>query len=82
MIVEAAMESSPRSIPSDGTPGGTCVTAIGSFQTSIICPVRTGLSVEESVRMTEDRDKCRKYVHGVALGSKTAKEQNRSAVAN
>jgi len=26
----------------------------------------TGLSVEESVRMTEDRDKCRKYVHGVA----------------
>ena len=23
-------------------------------------------SVEESVRMTEDRDKCRKYVHGVA----------------
>jgi len=33
----------------------------------------TGLSVEESVRMTEDRDKWRKYVHGVlvwpALGS-------------
>jgi len=27
---------------------------------------RTGLSVEESVRMTEDRDKWRKYVHGVA----------------
>ena len=26
----------------------------------------TGLSVEESVRMTEDRDKCRRYVHGVA----------------
>jgi len=26
----------------------------------------TGLSVEESVRMTEDRDKCRKYVRGVA----------------
>ena len=24
------------------------------------------LSVEESVRMTEDRDKWRKYVHGVA----------------
>jgi len=24
----------------------------------------TGLSVEESVRMTEDRDKSRKYVHG------------------
>jgi len=24
----------------------------------------TGLSVEESVRMTEDRDKWRKYVHG------------------
>jgi len=26
----------------------------------------TGLSVEESIRMTEDSDKCRKYVHGVA----------------
>jgi len=26
----------------------------------------TGLSVEESVRMTEDRDNRRKYVHGVA----------------
>jgi len=26
----------------------------------------TGLSVEESIRMTEDRDKLRKYVDGVA----------------
>jgi len=26
----------------------------------------TGLSVEESIRMTEERDKWRKYVHGVA----------------
>jgi len=26
----------------------------------------TGVSVEESVRMTEDRDKWRKYVHDVA----------------
>jgi len=26
----------------------------------------TGLSVEESIRMTEDRDKWRKYIHGVA----------------
>jgi len=26
----------------------------------------TGLSVEESIGMTEDRDKWRKYVHGVA----------------
>ena len=26
----------------------------------------TGLSVEESIRMTEDRDKWRKCVHGVA----------------
>jgi len=26
----------------------------------------TGLSVEESIRMTEDRDKRRKYVRGVA----------------
>jgi len=27
---------------------------------------RTGLSAEESIRMKEDRDKWRKYVHGVA----------------
>jgi len=34
----------------------------------------TGLPAEESVRMPEDRDKWRKYVHGVAtLGSRTAK---------
>ena len=26
----------------------------------------TGLPLEESIRMTEDRDKWRKYVHGVA----------------
>ena len=26
----------------------------------------TGLSVEESIRMPEDRDKWRKYVHGMA----------------
>ena len=26
----------------------------------------TGHSVEESIRMTEDRDRWRKYVHGVA----------------
>ena len=26
----------------------------------------TGLSVDESIRMTEDRDKWRKYVHGEA----------------
>ena len=41
----------------------------------------TGLSVEESIRMTEDREKWRKYVHGVGwptLGSRTAKEQNRT----
>jgi len=33
---------------------------------------------EESIGMTEDRDKLRKYVHGVwpTLGSRTAKEQN------
>ena len=26
----------------------------------------TGLPVEEAIRMTEDRDKWRKYIHGVA----------------
>ena len=45
----------------------------------------TGLCVEESVRMTEDRDKWRKYVHAwcvcPTLGSRTAKEQNRTIVA-
>ena len=35
----------------------------------------TGLCVEESVRMTEDRDKWRKYVHvWPTLGSRTAKD--------
>ena len=29
----------------------------------------TGLYVEESVRMTEDRDKWRKYVHGVGVAN-------------
>ena len=39
----------------------------------------TGLSVEESIRMTEDRDKWSKYVRVAAtLGSRTAKEQNRT----
>ena len=37
----------------------------------------TGLSMEESIRMTEDRDKWRKYVHSVALGSRMAKDQIR-----
>jgi len=40
----------------------------------------TGLSVEESIRMTEDRDKWRKYVHmWPTLVSRTAKEQNRTS---
>jgi len=39
----------------------------------------TGLSVEESIRMTEERDKWRKYVHGVTNPrTETAKEQNRT----
>jgi len=42
----------------------------------------TGLSVEESIRITEDRDKWRKYVHGVAkpLIARTAKDQIRLAI--
>jgi len=35
----------------------------------------TGLPAEESIRMTEDRDKWRKYVHGVA-NPQMAKEHN------
>jgi len=40
-----------------------------------------GLSVEESIRMREDRDKWRKYVHCMVwptFVSRTAKEQNRT----
>ena len=33
---------------------------------NIMIKTCTGLSVEQSIRMTEDRDKWRKYVHGVA----------------
>jgi len=41
------------------------------------------LSMEESVRMTEDMDKWRKYVHGgPTLGSRMAKEQNRPLFKN
>jgi len=40
-----------------GRPRTACVDNIKTW---------TGLSVEESVRMTEDRGKWRKYVHGVA----------------
>jgi len=40
----------------------------GRPRTAWIDNIKTwaGLSVEESIRMTEDRDKRRKYVHGVA----------------
>jgi len=37
----------------------------------------TGLSVEESVRMTEDRDGESTSMVWPTLGSRTAKEQNR-----
>jgi len=36
----------------------------------------TGLSVEESIRMTEDRDKWRRYVGGVANPRIGRTEQN------
>jgi len=40
----------------------------------------TGLSVEESIRMAEDGDKWKKYVHGMwpTVGLRTAKQQNRT----
>jgi len=39
----------------------------------------TGLPVKESIRMTEDRDKQRKYVHGVANpGGRLKKEKKQS----
>ena len=43
----------------------------------------TGLSVEESVRMTEDRDKWRKTsMVWPTLGLRTAKEHNRTSVSS
>jgi len=38
----------------------------------------TGLSVEVSIRMTEDRDKWRKYVHGVASARIRGRLKNRT----
>ena len=40
----------------------------GKLRTAWMVNIKTwtGLSVEESIRMTEDSDKWRKYVHGVA----------------
>ena len=38
----------------------------------------TGLSVEESIRMTEERDKRRKYVRGVAKLSDRRRLKNRT----
>ena len=43
----------------------------------------TGLSVEESIRMTDDRDKFKKTsMVWPTLGSRTAKEQNRTTTQN
>ena len=55
----------------------------GRPRTALMDNIKTwiGLSVEESVRMTEDREKCRNYIHPI-LGSRTAKEQNRTVVVN
>ena len=47
-----------------GTMPGTCTQARKAWMDNI--KTWTELSVEESIRMTEDRDKWRKYVHGVA----------------
>jgi len=43
---------------------GTCTQARKAWMDNI--KTWTEPSVEESIRMTEDRDKWRKYVHGVA----------------
>jgi len=52
----------------------------GRPRTAWIDVYRRGLPVKESIRMTEDRYKWRKYVHGVAktLRSRTPKEHNRT----
>jgi len=46
------------------TPSDYDVSAVLAWMDNI--KTWTGLHVEESIRMTEDRDKWRKYVHGVA----------------
>jgi len=52
-----------------GRPRMTC---IGNIKTC------TRLPVEESVRMTEDRDKWRQYVHGVAISFITVNSYERN----
>jgi len=49
-----------RTMPSARRRGRPCTAWIDNIR------MWTGLPVEESIRMTEDRDKWRKYVHGVA----------------
>jgi len=51
-----------------GTMPGVPVLRQGRPRTAWIDNIKswTGLSMEESIRMTEDRDEWRKYVHGVA----------------
>ena len=50
-------EATPEDSPAGGRPRTAWMDNVKTW---------TGLSVEESIRMTEDRDKWRKYVHGVA----------------
>jgi len=64
--------SCPEKDIMQGTMPGACTAWVDNIKT------RTGLSVEESVRMTKDRDKWRSTsVVWPTLGSRTAKEQNR-----
>jgi len=53
-------EIMPETMPGARRPGRPRTTWVGNIKTW------TGLPVEESIRMTEDRDKWKKYVHGVA----------------
>ena len=55
-----------KEIIMQGTVPGAC--RRGRPRTACMDNIKTwtGLPVEESIRMTEDRDKWRKYVHGVA----------------
>ena len=52
----------------DNTRNNARCTWRGRPRTALVDNIKTwtGLFVEESVRMTEDGDKWRKYVHGVA----------------
>ena len=60
---ELGLAFPPRNLPKKFHPDPSTF-----YLVIVVTNIKTwiGLCVEESIRMTEDRDKWRKYVHGVA----------------